>query len=163
DHPASALSLVSPPLGHASPTTLLLYAHLFEQAHHAAEARGTLEAIRDLGTARRPRTSFSEGNPRDRVAVLEAPVIGIEPARPGEGDQRCDEDRVVRVAAAVSGEVEGGGQEVDRAREIEGTAPGNGVRLARPDPSILEEEHRLHGSARGGGERSDGAAADRHG
>src|SRR5207249_8684692 len=26
------------------------------------------------------RTSFSEGDPRDRVAVLEAPVIGIEPA-----------------------------------------------------------------------------------
>src|SRR5207249_5936467 len=87
DNPDNWLSSFVPaPLGQASPTTLSLYAPLFEQAHHAAEARATLEAIRGLGTARRPRTSFSEGNPRDRVAVLEAPVIGIEPARPGEGD-----------------------------------------------------------------------------
>src|SRR5213078_4392285 len=74
-----------------------------------------------------PQPSFAEGDLHDGVTVLEATVIGIETARPGEGEGRCDDDGVGGVAAAVAGEVERRGREVERALEAEGAAPGNGV------------------------------------
>src|SRR5438876_10178428 len=109
-----------------------------------------------------PRTSFGEGNLLDGAAVREVGAGGAETARPGEADGRCDEDAAADAAAAASGEGEGGGREVDRPFEAEGAATGNGVGRARRDRSVLEEEHPLHRSARGGGERSAGAAADGH-
>src|SRR5438876_7753413 len=111
---------------------------------------------------RLPRTSFGECDLLDGAAVREVGAGGAETARPGEADGRCDEDAAADAAAAASGEGEGGGREVDRPVEAEGAATGNGVSQARRDRSVLEEEHPLHRSARGGGERSAGAAADGH-
>src|SRR5438046_154772 len=112
---------------------------------------------------RLPRTSFGECDLLDGAAVREVGAGGGETARPGEADGRCDEDAAAGAAAAASGEGEGGGREVDRPFEAEGAATGDGVGRARRDRSVLEEEHPLHRSARGGGERSHGAAADGHG
>src|SRR5437867_4290572 len=111
---------------------------------------------------RLPRTSFGECDLLDGAAVREVGAGGGETARPGEADGRCDQDAAAGAAAAASGEGEGGGREVDRPFEAEGAATGNGIGRARRDRSVLEEEHPLHRSARGGGERSAGAAADGH-
>src|SRR5438876_1345042 len=108
-------------------------------------------------------TSFGEGNLLYGVAILEVSEAGTEIGQPGEVDGLCDDDGVGGAAAAVSGEIERGGGEVERAFETERAATGDGVGLARRDRSVLEEEDRLHGSAGGGGEHSHGAAADRQG
>src|SRR5882724_1589340 len=111
-------------------------------------------ADRSPRVMRLPRTSFGERDLLDGAAVREVGAAGAEAARPGEADGRCDEDAAAGAAAAASGEGEGGGREVDRPIEAEGAATGNGVGRARRDRSVLEEEHPLHRSARGGGERS---------
>src|SRR5438477_3557824 len=119
-------------------------------------------AYRSPRVMRLPRTSFGERDLLDGAAVREVGAAGAETARPGEADGRCDEDAAAGAAAAASGEREGGGREIDRPFEAEGAATRNGVGRARRDRSVLEEEHPLHRSARGGGERSAGAAADGH-
>src|SRR2546426_5200480 len=138
-----------------------LFAPLFAAA--SLTCPGTARRIGRRGSRACLGTSFGEGSLLDGVAVLEVAEAGTETAQPGEVDGLCDDDRVGGAAAAVSGEIERGGGEVECAFETERAATGDGVGLTRRDRSVLEEEDRLHGSAGGGGEHSHGAAADRQG
>src|SRR5437773_6486696 len=110
-------------------------------------------------------TSFGEGDRLDRRRVGETREVVAQAAVACELDAVGDEDGVGGGAAgggAASRENEGSGREVERPLEDEVAATGHGVLLSRADRAILKEEHRLHGSARGGVERSHGATADRN-
>src|SRR5947208_11690331 len=110
--------------------------------------------------------SFGEGDLLDQATAFETAEICTESRIAADGDGRCDQDGVVGGELTASGESEIRGREVERSLEVEAAATRNDVRTLarlRGDRPVLEEEHSLHRSARGGGEKAEGATGDSHG
>src|SRR5947208_4677517 len=110
--------------------------------------------------------SFGEGDLLDQATAFETAEICTESRIAADGDGRCDQDGVVGGELTASGESEIRGREVERSLEVEAAATRNDVRTLarfRGDRPVLEEEHSLHRSARGGGEKAEGATGDTHG
>src|SRR5437762_513535 len=104
-------------------------------------------------------TSFGERDVLDRTPARETREVVGQGSAARKLDGVGDEDDIAAGGVVVSRESKVRGREVQRSLETEGAATVDGVvsgRAAGRDRPILEEEHRLHGSARGGRERSRG-------
>src|SRR5207237_4286305 len=110
--------------------------------------------------------SFGERDRPDRRPAGEILEVVVQAAGACKPDPIGDEDGVGGSAgdALAPREFEASRREVERPFQSEGAATVHrAVSAGAADRPILEKEHRLHGTAPGGGERSGHATVDGHG